>query len=39
MASKFSSFAIMASLVGQTRLMVHKGVNIYERFSKYVKYY
>ncbi len=39
MASKFSSFAIMASLVGQTRLMVHKGINIYERYSKYVNYY
>ena len=39
MASKFSSFAIMASLVGQTSLMVHKGITVPKHYSKYVDYY
>jgi hypothetical protein len=39
MVSKFSSFAIMASLVGKTKLMVYRGTPFEDRFSKYVEYY
>ena len=39
MVSKFSSFAIMASLVGKAKLMVYKGTLVEDRFSKYVEYY
>jgi len=39
MVSKYSSFAAMASLVGQTKMMVCGGIEINKNYSAYVEYY
>jgi hypothetical protein len=39
MVSKYSTFALMASLVGQTKLMVCDGIEINKNYSAYVERY